>query len=345
VSQPNDGFADERIEGGFSRLHFNVNKYYGNIYGGGTTAGDGVFIYPGKRGPLSGTRAETWRDGSEDYELLARLPPAQRSELVRRLVAGKTDWRDDPALLERTRRKAAAQLMAAEARVPPRKTDDEADSARRLGAASCPLTNMVVAVDSTSASELGSAQELALWAGKVAGLKQPLPVVSPTAIRNGQPHFAVGFAAALSAGIQPQQLSLTLGEEGFVASTTSVAGVVVLSGAANSSRGTLYASYHFLHRLGVRFLAPNATVVPPCPMSLPTLRDVIRPWFEYRAVNSWAAQRDPLHAQRSHLNDGEHTALSLDAVAASSTIGASQGPYVRPRIRHMRMFVDPAVWM
>ena len=199
MSQPNDGFADERIEGGFSRLHFNVNKYYGNIYGGGTTAGDGVFIYPGKRGPLSGTRAETWRDGSEDYELLARLPPAQRSELVRRLVAGKTDWRDDPALLERTRRKAAAQLMAAEARVPPRKTDDEADSARRLGAASCPLTNMVVAIDSTSASELGSAQELALWAGKVAGLKQPLPVVSPTAIRNGQPHFAVGVAAALSA--------------------------------------------------------------------------------------------------------------------------------------------------
>ena len=125
VSQPNDGFADERIEGGFSRLHFNVNKYYGNIYGGGTTAGDGVFIYPGKRGPLSGTRAETWRDGSEDYELLARLPPAQRSELVRRLVAGKTDWRDDPVLLERTRREAAAQLMGAEAGVPPRKTDDE----------------------------------------------------------------------------------------------------------------------------------------------------------------------------------------------------------------------------
>jgi hypothetical protein len=115
VSQPNDGFADERIEGGLSRLHFNVNKFYGNIYGGGTTAGDGVFIYPGKQGPLSGTRAETWRDGSEDYELFVQLPTSRRSELVRRLVAGKTDWRDDPELMERTRREAAAHLMAASA--------------------------------------------------------------------------------------------------------------------------------------------------------------------------------------------------------------------------------------
>ena len=78
----------------------------------GTTGGDLDKEEDGKRGPLSGTRAETWRDGSEDYELFARLPPSQRSELVRRLVAGKTLWRDDPMLMERTRREAAAHLMA-----------------------------------------------------------------------------------------------------------------------------------------------------------------------------------------------------------------------------------------
>ena len=94
-------------------MHFNANKFYGNVYGGGTTAGDGVFVYPGSYGPLTGTRAETWRDGSEDYELLARLPAPKRNELVRRLVAGKTDWRDDPALMEETRREAARLLMVA----------------------------------------------------------------------------------------------------------------------------------------------------------------------------------------------------------------------------------------
>ena len=31
IHQPNDGFADERIAGGLPRLHFNVNKWYGNI--------------------------------------------------------------------------------------------------------------------------------------------------------------------------------------------------------------------------------------------------------------------------------------------------------------------------
>ena len=60
--------VDERTKGGFSRLHFNANKFYGNVYGGGTTAGDGVFVYPESYGPLTGTRAETWRDGSEDYD-------------------------------------------------------------------------------------------------------------------------------------------------------------------------------------------------------------------------------------------------------------------------------------
>ena len=124
VRQPNDGYIDEKVPGGDlgSRLTFNVNKYYSNVYGGGTTAGDGVFLYPGRDGPVSGARFETWRDGSEDAELFMKLPLAPRQQLVRRLVRSIGEWQDDPLLLERTRREAAEAVMAMHSL----KTDDGA---------------------------------------------------------------------------------------------------------------------------------------------------------------------------------------------------------------------------
>jgi hypothetical protein len=127
VRQPNDGFVEERVPGGesASRLTFNVNKYYANVYGGGTTAGDGVFIYPGRNGPVSGARLETWRDGSEDAELFMRLPLLQRQQLVHRLVRSIGEWEDDPLLLERVRREAA-QAVLSHASI---KTDDNHDGA------------------------------------------------------------------------------------------------------------------------------------------------------------------------------------------------------------------------
>ena len=111
VPQPNLGFADVRLNGS-SRVRFNVNKYYGNVYGGGTIAGDGIFLYPGQEGPLSSARLETWRDGSEDYELFARLSPTERLPLIRRLVRSIAGWDDDATLLEQVRREAAAALLA-----------------------------------------------------------------------------------------------------------------------------------------------------------------------------------------------------------------------------------------
>ena len=108
------------------------------------------------------------------------------------------------------------------------------------------------------------------------------------------------------------------------------------------TRGTLYAGYHYLHVLGVRFLAVNATIVPVCPASLPVLRDVLLPAFEYRAVNSWAALEDPLHAQRSHLNDGSHlSAARSDTAAAVSTAGrAPHSPGSTPYVRCSEPVLD-----
>ena len=115
VRQPNDGFVEERVgNAGSSRLTFNVNKYYANVYGGGTTAGDGVFLYPGRDGPVSGARLETWRDGTEDAEIFLRLSLQKRQELVHRLVQSIGQWQTDFALLEAVRREAAAAVMATE---------------------------------------------------------------------------------------------------------------------------------------------------------------------------------------------------------------------------------------
>ena len=102
--------------------------------------------------------------------------------------------------------------------------------------APCPLAAMRVAVAAdASASELGAAEELALWVGRVAGTAGPLAVVQLAVLRPGQPHFAVGVGAALAAGVAPGQLSIAaLGDEGFVASSRPTPGAVVLSGAANA---------------------------------------------------------------------------------------------------------------
>lgn len=184
----------------------------------------------------------------------------------------------------------------------------------------CPLATMPVALAAgASEFEWAAAEELALWAGRVSARAAPLEVVDVAAVGSKVPHFAVGFGAALAAGVSAAQLSLNkLGNEGFMASSVHApAGVVVLTGAPNATHGALYAGYHYLWLLGVRFLAENATIVPSCPVTLPMVNETNwRPAFEYRAVNSWAALADPLQAQRLHLNDGAHLMRASDAFGA-----------------------------
>ncbi len=191
----------------------------------------------------------------------------------------------------------------------------------------------VVVAPDASEFELAAAEELAQWGGRVGGRSGPLEIVSVVAPT--QPHFALGVRAALAAGVPAAHLSpSTLGNEGFVASSVHAAGIVALSGAPNATRGTLYAAYHYLWLLGVRFLAENATIVPACPAALPLVNESNwRPAFEYRAVNSWAALSNPLHAQRLHLNDGAHLRSSSfnerRLTPPLPTASAVSSPYVR----------------
>ena len=65
----------------------------------------------GRDGPVAGARLENWRDGSDDAELLLRLPLAKRQELVHNVVRSIGEWTDDSALLEKVRREAARAVI------------------------------------------------------------------------------------------------------------------------------------------------------------------------------------------------------------------------------------------
>jgi len=74
--------------------------------------GDGYYMYPGADGPISTSRLESIRDALEDLELFRTLPEKVRNAAVKKLVRNATDWTDDPALLEKVRRKLGRQAEA-----------------------------------------------------------------------------------------------------------------------------------------------------------------------------------------------------------------------------------------
>jgi hypothetical protein len=124
----------------------------------------------------------------------------------------------------------------------------------RVGSSS--LCSMIIAVAPDAPEpERAAAAELAALAGDMCG--GALDITFP-ANASGRPQLAVGTGAAMAVGIAPADLHASvLGEDGFVASsnrsaTLRATGSFALSGAANSTTGSLYACYHFLRALGVR---------------------------------------------------------------------------------------------
>eukprot|EP01045_Picozoa_sp_COSAG04_P012356 COSAG04_NODE_829_length_10018_cov_8.211312_6_plen_333_part_00 len=127
----------------------------------------------------------------------------------------------------------------------------------------------------------------------------------------GGSKIAVGVGAALQLGLSAAELSSSkLGSEGFVATSNRTAllraagpGSYALSGARNATHGTLYAAYHLLHALGLRFFAFDAIVGPSaCPAALPSLDDTVLAALEFRYMDGWSMQAHPQHAIRLHQN-------------------------------------------
>ena len=142
---------------------------------------------------------------------------------------------------------------------------------------------------------------------------RPAPAISLGAddAVGGGSKIAVGVGAALQLGLSAAELSSSkLGSEGFVATSNRTAplraagpGSYALSGAPNATHGTLYAAYHLLHALGLRFFAFDAIVGPSaCPAALPSLDDTVLAALEFRYMDGWSMQAHPQHAIRLHQN-------------------------------------------
>lgn len=97
----------ERVALGSARTTFSPQ-------GSGFASGDGLYFYPGPRGPVSSIRWEALRDGIEDAELLLAAAAAGVDVLpiVRRVIQSPAERNLDPASLEAARREVASRMLA-----------------------------------------------------------------------------------------------------------------------------------------------------------------------------------------------------------------------------------------
>ncbi len=103
---------------------------------------------------------------------------------------------------------------------------------------------------------------------------------------HGKVQLAVGHQASMMAGLPESALDTLVGNESFL--IRSLHGTtppsVAMTGRADASRGTIYATTRVLEELGFVFLATDETFVPRCPHSAwgSSLNITFSPMFEYR---------------------------------------------------------------
>jgi hypothetical protein len=105
-------------------------------------------------------------------------------------------------------------------------------------------------------AERTAANELSDYIQKISGAKLSIVEESEYSQREGK-MLAVGFNGKLPAALQRGAFG-TLAPEEIVIATSGDA--VLLGG--GGTRGTLYAVYEYLHRLGVRWYTPEVTKIP-----------------------------------------------------------------------------------
>jgi hypothetical protein len=132
----------------------------------------------------------------------------------------------------------------------------------------------IVIATNASPTVKHAAQELADDLKQISGAALPVVSGPPSG-----PAIFVGVSSFLSSGFQKVR-SAVLPEEGFKICTAGRN----LCLAGHDDRGTLYAVYAFLEdHLGVRWYAPDATVLPPQDtVSVPELNETRTPVFSYR---------------------------------------------------------------
>ena len=183
------------------------------------------------------------------------------------------------------------------------KTDDETPT---------PFPAIIALAADATAIERLAAAELVRLLPMISTNTTARPTVMTPALAAGKVQFAVGHGAALAAGLSAARLAV-LDSDSFVISTRNLSasatatGSVAMSGCECSRRGTLYAVYELLRKLGVLFLAEDS-IIPPLTRlgseALPALEFAYQPSFEYRGVNNWAAHNSAFWTATLGLNGG-----------------------------------------
>ena len=208
---------------------------------------------------------------------------------------------------------AVTLLLVVTTRVNPEESHAEQPA---VPIASNKLTQLVVAVaPHESTDSLNASIFLAAWIPRIAMgdyAAAPLRIVSPIAA-HGLAQVAVGRVAVAALGVPAADLSSTvLGMEGFLLSSNRTAairadGSVALSGAANSSVGTMYAAQQFLRVLGLRYLAWDETLLPAtAPTTVPAVDMQFAPRFHYRQIYDWGSQINETQSRYFHGNTGNY---------------------------------------
>lgn len=138
-------------------------------------------------------------------------------------------------------------------------------------ATSLALPSAIAVAANGSAAELWAARMLSEQLGFPLRYLSGAPALDPGLAPGSV--IAVGYGAAVAAGLKPQHLD-SLRIDDFRVTNSRARGLragalAVSSGPSPTARGVLFGSYRFLRELGFRFWAPTATRVPPRPFALP----------------------------------------------------------------------------
>lgn len=199
-------------------------------------------------------------------------------------------------------------------------------------AAETPFPAVITLAADATPPERHAASDLARILRQITNGQREFAVTAPSKQLLRKPQIAVGYSAALALGVPASAVS-GLGLEGFVALSAGAppvnfsipTGSVCLTGGRGAPRGTLYATNFFLHKIGVRFLAQDTTVLPDrLPTVLPPLlRQPFSPRFEYRQQYDYALEQKT----NASLDLNVHLGLNKGQLGGvyNSTLDAAHG--------------------
>eukprot|EP00729_Bicosta_minor_P011226 gene11226-12198_t len=166
-----------------------------------------------------------------------------------------------------------------------------ASSAGSAGSAAQPsFPSIIKLAPDASTSEVATATFLQQTFLKV-GVDLKISSTNTTTVAAAAAVIAVGFGAAVEAGVPSTALIKLGGNDSYILAAASPAGSVAIGAQPHSMRGALLGASKYLSLVGFDFIAPDETTLPALPLTQINASTFIEytPAFEYRDSNEWSA--------------------------------------------------------